>query len=161
MKKILLILALNGLLITGSQAQVRNYLTNEEDTIEMYHIDSLLAHCLDNFQSPEDLIFCLKSHTKLWEDSLNNSMRKLLALMDTSLQNKFREAQYAWKMDMDNDIKLWEELYSKKKGWYGEESNNVMLQYFLDKTRERALDMRFFLKDFMMQKQYNNVNPNR
>jgi hypothetical protein len=70
MKKILIAIVLNCILIIGAKAQVRNYLMNEDDTVLMYHLDSLLANCLNNFQTSEDLVSCLKTHTKLWNDTL-------------------------------------------------------------------------------------------
>ncbi len=161
MKKIVIVIVFNCILIGGATAQVRNYLMNEDDTVQMYHIDSMLANCLNNFQSPEDLVTCLKTHRKLWEDSLDNSYRKLMALVDTSIQNRLMVAEFSWKNDMENDIKLWESIYDSNPHWYGEETSNSMLQYFLDRTRERALDMRFFLKDFMLRKKLKNIPPPR
>ena len=161
MKKILIVILLNCFLIGGSTAQVRNYLMNEDDTVQMYHIDSMLANCLNNFQSADDLVSCLRTHTKLWNDTLNQSFNKLLSLMDTTLQNKLMASQFSWKNDMENDQKLWEGIYANNPNWYGEEASTSMLQYFLDRTRERALDMKFFLKDFQLRKKLNNVAPPR
>jgi len=161
MKKIIIIIAINCMIVGASNAQVRNYLMNEDDTVQMYHIDSMLANCLNNFQSTDDLISCLKTHRILWEDSLNQSYNKLLPLMDTASQNRLIASQLSWKNDMDNDIRLWESIYAYNPNWYGEEASTSMLQYFLDRTRERALDMRFFLKDFQLRKKLKNVAPRR
>lgn len=161
MKKILILIVLNCFFIGASNAQVRNYLMNEDDTVQMYHIDSMLANCLNNFQSPEDLVNCLKSHRRLWEDTLNQTYNRLMNIMDTTLQNRLMASQASWKSDMDNDVKLWESIYGSNPKWYGEEATTSMLQYFLDRTRERALDMKFFLKDFMLRKKLKNIPPTR
>jgi hypothetical protein len=161
MKKIVFIILLNCLLASSSNAQIRNYLMNEDDTVQMYHIDSMLANCLNNFQSSEDLVTCLKIHRRMWEDTLNASYNKLLAILDTTLQNRFMASQLSWKTDIENDEKLWDGIYAKNPNWYGEEASTSMLQYFLDRTRERALDMKYYLKDFMLRKKLKNIAPPR
>ena len=81
--------------------------------------------------------------------------------MDIALQNRLMASQLSWKNDLENDQKFWEAIYSKNPHWYGEEVSASMLQYFLDRTRERALDIKFFLKDFQLRKKLNNIAPQR
>ncbi|MEI6816920.1 MAG: lysozyme inhibitor LprI family protein [Bacteroidota bacterium] len=153
MKKVLLFFVFTVLFWGSSKAQTRNYLMDDGDTIQMYHIDSMLVKCLDNFQTNDDLLVCLKSHRKMWEDSLNSYVSKLNVLMDKELQNRLSTSQFAWKTDLDADEKLWEEMHDKNELWHGDETAGTMLQYFLDRVRERALDMKYYLKQFTMMRE--------
>jgi uncharacterized protein YecT (DUF1311 family) len=146
MKKIVLFFVINAFLVIHSDGQIRGYLSEDIDSMEINAIDSALSNCLDNFKTNMDWENCITTYRKMWDDELDKTYHKLLKEMDTTLQKSLIASQFTWKMDLDNDEKMWMDIYSKYKLYYGREAYFDVMQYFLDRTRERALDLKFFLK---------------
>lgn len=146
MKKTFLFFVINFLIVIYCDGQIRSYLSDEQDTIEINSIDSAFSNCLNNFQANLDWENCITTYRKMWDDELDKVYHKLLKEMDTTLQKSLIASQFTWKMDVDNDEKMWTDIYSKYKLYYGREAYFDVMQYFLDRTRERALDLKFFLK---------------
>jgi hypothetical protein len=149
MKKIVLIIIVYVITVICSDGQIRGYLNEEQDTLEVNAIDSALSNCLDNFSTNMEWSSCIATYRKMWEDTLDKVYHKLLKVMDTTLQKSLIASQYTWKMDLDNDEKMWMDIYEKYKLYYGREAYFDVMQYFLDRTRERALDLQFFLKNIL------------
>src|SRR6202035_5743894 len=122
MKKILIILSINLLPILNCNAQIRDYLTEEQDSIEMTSIDSGLANCLNNFVTNLDWGNCISTFRKMWEDTLDITYHKLLSKMDSTLRKSLIASQFAWKLDFDNEEKMWMDIYEKYEDSYGRES---------------------------------------
>jgi uncharacterized protein YecT (DUF1311 family) len=153
MKKTVLFCMINALMVFYSHGQIRGYLTDEVDTMDINSIDSALSNCLNNLETNQDWEKCISTFRKKWDDELDKTYHKMLRAMDTTLQKSLIASQYTWRLDLDNDEKMWDDIYEKYKNFYGKEAYFDVMQYFLDRTRERDLDLKFLLKNILEAKQ--------
>ncbi len=103
-----------------------------------YKIDTILNKCLSKNQSDVGMGDCFIKSQDLWDKELNKYYKLLLSVLDTSAQQKLKEAQRQWILFRDKEIQLIHDAYGSNDGsmW-----NLAIADRINQLIRQRAVDL--------------------
>jgi uncharacterized protein YecT (DUF1311 family) len=106
-------------------------------------IDIVATPCLerDDTKSTADMVNCVAVETRVWDDILNETFRRLKAKLDDTQQTKLREMQQAWIDSRDKTCAFYWDYYQ------GTMAHPMRADCVNRETAQRALFLLFFLND--------------
>ncbi len=87
------------------------------------------------------VIACIDRETKVWDDILNETFRRLREKLDDSQQTKLREMQRAWIVSRDKSCHFFRDYFE------GTMANPMIASCMSRETGRRALFLLGFLND--------------
>jgi uncharacterized protein YecT (DUF1311 family) len=106
-------------------------------------IDIVATPCLerDDTKSTADMVNCVAVETRVWDDILNETFRRLKAKLDDTQQTKLREMQQTWIDSRDKTCAFYWDYYQ------GTMADPMRADCVNRQTAQRALFLLFFLND--------------
>jgi uncharacterized protein YecT (DUF1311 family) len=106
-------------------------------------IDLVATPCLerDETKSTADMVNCVAVETRVWDDILNETFRRLKERLDDTQQTKLREMQRAWIVSRDKTCDFYWDFYQ------GTMATPMSADCINRQTAQRALFLLGFLND--------------
>ena len=95
----------------------------------------------DETKSTADMVNCVVVETRVWDDILNETFRRLKAKLDDPQQTKLREMQQAWVDSRDKTCAFYWDYYQ------GTMAHPMRADCVNRETAQHALFLLFFLSD--------------